>query len=199
MAGIQPKGNLLDLGSSDGETLTHFAELRPDLNLFAVDLMDPSQQYPSGCRFHRANLETDVLPWPEASMDGITSMHLVEHLQSTDHLMAEIRRLLKKGGRAYIETPHPKTLALGSLSGPAAGMFTMNFYDDPTHTHIVPTGTLAQKARKCGLEVLASGTSRNWLFALSRFLPFPKSARQKATAQIHWVGWSAYLIVSNPL
>jgi hypothetical protein len=31
-------GSLLDLGSSDGETLGHFAELRPDLKFFATDL-----------------------------------------------------------------------------------------------------------------------------------------------------------------
>ena len=30
-------GKLLDLGSWDGETLGHFAELRPDLTLFAAD------------------------------------------------------------------------------------------------------------------------------------------------------------------
>ena len=30
-------GALLDLGSSDGETLRHIAELRPDLRLYAAD------------------------------------------------------------------------------------------------------------------------------------------------------------------
>src|SRR5277367_3143450 len=37
VAGTPRNGALLDLGSSDGETLGHFAELRPDLRLFAVD------------------------------------------------------------------------------------------------------------------------------------------------------------------
>ena len=37
VAGTPPGGTLLDLGSSDGETLGHIAELRPDLRLFAAD------------------------------------------------------------------------------------------------------------------------------------------------------------------
>jgi len=108
--------------------------------------------------------------------------------------MEEVRRLLKPGGRVYFETPHPKTLGLASLTGPAAGTFTMNFYDDPTHVHIVPTGVLAQKARQQGLEVIASGTSRNWLFVAARLFAFLLPSQQKATAHVHLIGWSAYLI-----
>ena len=37
VAGTPAGGALLDLGSSDGETLGHIAELRPDLRLFAAD------------------------------------------------------------------------------------------------------------------------------------------------------------------
>src|SRR5579872_3242401 len=73
-------GTLLDLGSSDGETLRHIAELRPDLRLHAVDLAGSPENYPAACKFHRANLELDRLPWPDASIAAITCMHLVEHL-----------------------------------------------------------------------------------------------------------------------
>jgi SAM-dependent methyltransferase len=187
-------GALLDLGSSTGETLGHFAQLRPDLRLFATDIVDHSEKYPSGCQFQRSNLETDKLCWPDNSMDAITCMHLVEHLKTLDRLMEEVRRLLKPGGRVYFETPHPKTLALASLSGSAAGTFTMNFYDDPTHVHIVPTGALAQKARQQNLKVTASGTSRNWLLVAARLFPFLLSPLHNATARTHWIGWSAYLI-----
>ena len=69
-------GALLDLGSSDGETLRHFAELRPDLRLFASDVAGQPDQYPPGCQFHRADLERDRLPWEDQSMDAITCMHL---------------------------------------------------------------------------------------------------------------------------
>ena len=73
-------GALLDIGSSDGETLRHMAELRPDLRLFAIDLDGKPDSYPPGCQFHRGNLQKDKLPWADGSMAAITCMHVVEHL-----------------------------------------------------------------------------------------------------------------------
>ncbi len=199
VAGAQPGSALLDLGSSDGETLSHIAQLRPDLRLFAADKDGQPENYPKGCLFQRADLEQKKLPWPDQSMDAITCMHLIEHLNDLTRLLQEAARLLKPGGRIYFETPHPKSLALSSPRGGAAGTFTLNFFDDPTHVRPVAIGALAQLAQRAGLEVVASGTSRNWLFAaaypLFVFLP---ASRKKYTARVHWLGWSAYLIARRP-
>jgi len=196
VAQIPKSGTLLDLGSSDGETLRHFAELRPDLRLFAADKAGQPENYPGDCQFHRADFECDTLPWPEGSMDAITCMHLVEHLHQLGLLLHETARLLKRGGRVYFETPHPRTLTLPSLRG----QFTLNFYDDPTHVRLVTMEALAQQAQSTGLEVEYSGTSRNWLFAAAHpaFLFLPPS-RKKFTARAHWLGWSAFLIAQRAL
>lgn len=188
-------GRLLDLGSSDGETLGHFAELRPDLKLFAADKLGAPEAYPPGCQFHRADLERDRLPWPDGSMDGITCMHLVEHLNDLSTLVGEIGRLLKPGGRVYFETPHPKTLTLSGPGGGGVGIIAMNFYDDAGHVRLVPVGLLAQMVRRQGFEVLRNGVSRNWLFAGSHLIyQFRSPSRKKSTAHVHWIGWSSYLI-----
>jgi hypothetical protein len=71
-----PSGTLLDLGSSDGETLGHIVELRPDLKLFAADKCGVPEKYPAPCEFRRADFEREALPWPDRSMDVITCMHL---------------------------------------------------------------------------------------------------------------------------
>ncbi len=200
VAATPRSGTLLDLGSSDGETLRHIAELRPDLRLYAADQAGQPRQYPAGCQFARADLERAKLPWPDQSMDAITCMHLIEHLHDLGPLLAETARLLKRGGRIYFETPHPKTVNIPSLRGAAVGMFTMNFFDDRTHVRPVPTAELADKVRSTGMAVLGSGTSRNWLFAaswpLSAVLP---PSRKKFTARVHWLGWSAYLVARCPL
>ena len=176
------------------------AELRPDLRFRAVDLEGQPGMYPSTCEFARLNLEREALPWPEASVDAVTCMHLVEHLTDLHWLMREVARVLKPGGAAYFETPHPKTLRFSSPAGAAAGTYTMNFYDDPTHVRIVSVGGLAKLAMATGLEVNSSGTSRNWMFAAAwpLFYLFPAS-RKKFTAQAHWRGWSAFLIVRRPM
>lgn len=199
LASVPKGGHLLDVGSSDGETLRHFHEMRPDLEYYATDIAGAPESYPENCRFHRGDLNTEPLPWPDHSLDAISCMHLIEHLDTLAPLLSEVARLLKPGGRVYFETPHPKTLTLPSATGSAAGTFTLNFYDDLTHTKIVSMGALAQWVRRESLEVQASGTSRNWLFALSYpFFYFLPASRQKFTARIHWIGWSAYLIAEQP-
>lgn len=191
-------GNLLDLGSYDGETLGHIAELRPDLKLFAADKAGQPEKYPAGCEFHRADFELDPLPWPDHSMDTITCMHLIEHLRRLDKLVREIARLLKPGGLVYFEMPHPKTLWLPSLRQ-CAVPFTMNFHDDPTHVRLVTTQELGEAVQSAGLRVEAEGISRNWLFAISHLLyAWLPPSRKKFTAQIHWLGWSAYLAARRP-
>lgn len=192
-------GALLDLGASDGETLRHIAELRPDLRLFAADLVGEPEHYPPNCQFHRGDLQRDRLPWPDGSMAAITCMHLVEHLNDLGPLIKEAKRLLQSGGQIYFETPHPKTVTLPSPKGKGLGTFTLNFYDDDTHIKPVAIGALAEKLQAEGLEVIAGGTSRNWIFAASHLLYlFLPPSRQKYTARVHWLGWSAYVIARRP-
>lgn len=199
LASVPAKGRLLDVGSSDGETLRHFHEMRPDLQYFATDIEGAPDTYPQGCTFHQGDLNQAPLPWPDQSLDAITCMHLIEHLDSLELFLSEVARLLKPSGRVYFETPHPKTLSLASASGAAAGTFTLNFYDDLTHTKIVSMGALAQQLRQNRMQIVNSGTSRNWLFALAYpFLAWQRPSRQRFTAQIHWIGWSAYLIAERP-
>ena len=195
VARVPQQGRLLDLGASDGETLGHLAQLRPDLQICAADKFGQPGKYPPACEFHRADFEREPLPWPDVSMDAVTCMHVVEHLGDLNNLFREIRRVLKPGGRVYFETPHPKTLTLPS----AAGQFTLNFYDDPTHVKLVTVEELARQADASRLVVEATGTSRNWLFAALHpaFCLLPAS-RKKFTARVHWLGWSAYLVAQRP-
>ena len=191
-------GVLLDIGSSDGETLRHIAELRPDLRIRATDLGGVPSSYPEATDFARGDVQREPLPWADGSIDVITCMHLVEHLADHTLLFNEIGRLLRKGGHVYFETPHPKSLIMSSPPGPSAGTFTCNFLDDLTHTKIVTTGALGHYAQQSGLTVVASGVSRNWLFAASYlFFMLAPPSRQKLTAWAHWVGWSAYLIAKK--
>lgn len=199
LASVPLNGRILDVGSSDGETLRHFQEMRPDLQFHATDIDGDPANYPSGTKYHQGDLNCEPLPWEDHSLDAISCMHLIEHLDNLDLFLSEVARLLKPGGRVYFETPHPKTLTVPSATGIAVGTFTLNFFDDLTHTKVVSMGGLAQRLRRHGLAITHSGTSRNWLFALSYplfyFLP---ASRQKFTSRIHWIGWSAYLTAEQP-
>lgn len=188
-------GTLLDLGSSDGETLNHIAELRPDLRLRSADKFGQPENYPAHCDFHRCDFVTHRLPWPDRSVDAITCMHVIEHLDDWQNLIAETARVLRPGGRIYFETPHPKTVHLPS----AKGKFTLNFFDDPTHVRVVSMTELSPQLERAGLRIERTGISRNWLFAASYpVFHFCGDSRQKFTARVHWLGWSAYLVARQP-
>jgi SAM-dependent methyltransferase len=200
VAQIPSRGHLLDLGSSDGQTLRHFAELRPDLSLAASDVAGTPENYPRGTDFKRANFDADSLPWQNGEFDGITSMHVVEHLQDPGHLLSEAARLLKPGGRIYVETPHPKSLTTKSAHGSGEGTVTMNFFDDPTHVRPVPIEVLSQQMKEFGLVPEASGVSRNLFFAAAYplYAAVRSTTRKRFVAQLHWMGWSAYIIARRP-
>jgi len=188
-------GSLLDLGSSDGETLNHIAELRPDLRLHSADKFGSPEKYPQGCDFRRLDFCAEKFPWPDASMDTITCMHVIEHLDDLTNLLREMARLLKPGGRVYFETPHPKTVDLPRTGG----KFTLNFFDDPTHIRVVTMEELASKLPPGSFQIEKTGVSRNWIFAASHplFCLMPES-RKRFTARVHWIGWSAYLVARKP-
>ena len=198
VAGTPAGGSLLDIGSSDGRTLRHLAELRPDLRLFATDIEGAPEAYPPGTQFHRGDIQRDRLPWPDGSIDSITCMHLVEHLTDLSHLMEEASRLLKPGGRVYFETPHPKSVAYTSAPSQVAARCVVNFYDDGTHVRPITVGWLARCIERVDLQPQASGTSRNWPLALAYpafcFLP---ARPRKYVAYVHWIGWQVYLIAAK--
>jgi SAM-dependent methyltransferase len=199
VASLPHGASLLDIGSSDGETLRHIAELRPDLRLFSTDIAGDPAHYPPGCQFHRGDIQRERLPWPDESMDGISCMHVVEHLADLGDFFNEARRLLRRGGRIYIETPHPKTVALPKIGKNSSVTFTMNFYDDETHVRPIPVEEMIREAGRVGLDPVGSGISRNWIFAgLWPFYYFHRPSRQKYTACAHWLGWSAYLLAEKP-
>jgi len=198
VAAVRRDGALLDLGTSDGSTLAHFAELRPDLRLHAVDIAPRPAGAPSEVEFVVADLERDTLPWPASTFDAITCMHVVEHLHDLGNFWKEVSRLLRPGGRIYIETPSPKSLVASSATGKMAGQTTQNFWDDPSHVRPVTIGAMAQAARSVNLRVETAGTSRNWLFALAYWpLRLVPVSRKRLVARLHWTGWSAYLIASK--
>jgi len=191
-------GKILDIGSSDGKTLMHFVELRKDLKITAMDIIEANESVQRVAHFIKCDVSKDKFKIENNSLDAITCMQLVEHLNTLDNLLIESFRVLKPGGMMYIETPHPKTIVLNSPKSPMLGKFTVNFYDDPTHIRPISLGRLAYTAKKYGFKIYKSGTSRNIFFAflwpVYLFLPF---SFKKYTSYVHFKGWSSFLIVQR--
>lgn len=173
-------------------------ELRPDLQFSAADIAGPPADFPADIDFAKVNLETDALSWKDATFDGITCMHVVEHLQSTRNFWREVARLLNPTGICYVETPHPKSLEVISSDATRRTGVTLNFFDDSTHVRVVTSEMLERGAQEEGLVVLRAGISRNWFFAAAYpiLALFPVS-RKQLVARLHWMGWSSYVIAQK--
>lgn len=89
---------------------------------------------------------------PDIKFDIVIMSHIIEHLKDGYAVIKHITNNLKEGGILYIETPHPRSLKLPSMSG------TLNFYDDPTHLRVYPPDEMIDELTKLGYQCVKSGT-----------------------------------------
>src|SRR5207248_10875752 len=82
----------------------------------------------------------------DASLDGIFSAQVVEHLppQRLPEMIRLAAQKLRRGGVLAIETPNPECLAI----------FATHFYLDPTHTRPVPHQLLAFYMEEAGFGLI---------------------------------------------
>lgn len=95
----------VDLGAGD----KGFSEYCSD-----VGIKSYGYDYPS------FNIEKDILPQKENSVDFVTLNAVIEHIFNPDHIFKEIKRVLKMDGLIIIRTPNWQ-------------LDYKNFYNDPTH------------------------------------------------------------------
>ena len=81
------------------------------------------------------------LPFGDASLEGLTSQHVVEHIEAYEAACREWFRVLEPGGRLLVLTPN------GSFCDPQV-------FDDPTHVRIFDAESLSRLLTQTGFEVL---------------------------------------------
>ncbi len=91
---------------------------------------------------------------PDASLNAITSFHLVEHLpfKVLMQLLDEMARVLRPGSPLILETPNPENFMVGSHT----------FYADPTHRNPIPSATLSFLLASRGLTDIEVMHVRPW-------------------------------------
>jgi len=123
-----------DLGCGRGE----FLELMREAGVAARGV-DCNEEAVALCRSKGLDAErADLFQWleaqPDASLDGIFSAQVIEHLPA--HRVPELIRLaarkLLPRGLLVIETPNPECLAI----------FATHYYLDPDHRHPIPPALL---------------------------------------------------------
>jgi len=160
----------LDVGSRVDGFVAHVAAFRP------IDVLDirPQESQIPNVRFLQADLMTDLPPGLVACCDSLSCLHAIEHfglgrygdpICYDGHLvgLANLRRLLKPGGRLYLSTPiGPQRIEFNahrvfSVAGLLAcfeGAFRLDRFsyvddDGALHENVAMTPTEAQRSFGC--------------------------------------------------
>jgi SAM-dependent methyltransferase len=140
---VSRDATLIDIGCSSGHLLEDLRRAIPHADLIGVDLIA------SGLRKARKSvpdatlLEADVcaLPLKDASVDGVLTANLLEHVPDDEQALSEIHRIMRPGARGVVVVP--------------VGPGNYDYYDRFLgHERRYAKGELARKARLTGFEVV---------------------------------------------
>lgn len=139
--GIARSAAVLDIGAGHGHCLIplHRAGWA---RLVAVDVDDrnfDAFRARFGIKGYRCDIATEALPVADASAGAILSFHLIEHLPSASHLLAECARVLQPGGKLFLVTPDWRKQY-------------RTFWRDPTHLRPYDKEAIARLMRMHGLQ-----------------------------------------------
>lgn len=97
------KGKVLDLGCGDGKTGKEIFDR--GFIVEACDMDAARFLFHSVIPFNNGNL-SDKLPYPDGMFDYVIFMEVIEHVYNPDFVIAEISRVLRKGGSLVLSTPN---------------------------------------------------------------------------------------------
>lgn len=134
---IEPKKGmrLIELGSGSGRPLSYLKTLFPELEIWGVDYSAGGVAYAKkvygkyGVKFKHVPAQKTTLK--AGYFDFVISSHVIEHVTKKEALtfMQETKRLLKKGGYAFIGTPERRH---------CQNLYTNNPTEDPRHRLVPP-------------------------------------------------------------
>jgi predicted TPR repeat methyltransferase len=119
---IPPNGRVLDMGCGDLDIVKQIQAMRPDLRLEGIDIRElPAESRTEKIGFTRIGVGEYA---PGYEFDFILAIAVLEHLPQPETLLIQAHKLLKPGGRLFINVPSVTQLFL---------LGDQNFYSDYTH------------------------------------------------------------------
>ncbi len=101
---LSKKGNILDIGAGTGDFLTVAKK-----NNWNVSGIEPNTSAIELAQKKGVALDQTTLIFKDNEFDVITMWHVLEHVPDLDQQIKEIKRILKKGGYAFIAVPNFKS------------------------------------------------------------------------------------------
>lgn len=101
-------GNFLDIGCGVGRSTLHLAEGLGVKQTSGVDVSADLVKHATrrGIDAHVVDLDTESIPYDDASFDAVFCGEVIEHVRDTDFLLDEITRVLRPNGVCVLSTPN---------------------------------------------------------------------------------------------
>ncbi len=123
------QGAILDFGCGPGYLIGHLLQRDEPTRVHGLDfsarsVAETREQHQGNPRFGGATLADSLpSPLPEASMDLVFSVEVIEHLTDAQlaGMLQECRRVLKPGGHLVLTTPHDEDLEGNTVLCPECG------------------------------------------------------------------------------
>ena len=147
-------GKLLDVGCGAGVFLQRMHALgwsATGLDFDAKAIDNAKKMHGDGITFMNADLFG--ARFPDNSFDAVTLSHVIEHVPDPVALLAEVRRILKVGGRLVMTTPNLRSFGHEKFQDCWVGL------DSPRHLQIFSRPSLKKCAHKAGFEEMKFSTS----------------------------------------
>lgn len=103
-------GALLDVGCAGGELAALFAARGWRVHGAEGEPALVEAARARGVDARAVDLDRAPLPWPAGAFDAVVAAEVIEHVVDTDHLLAEMARVLRPGGALVITTPNLASL-----------------------------------------------------------------------------------------
>ena len=101
---------ILDLGAGPGYLTWKLDEFLAKRGIDGRDAITACDLFPDQFKYDRLTCTygdfAERLPFADGAFDIVLCMEVIEHTPDQKHLMAEIARVLKPGGRAIVTTPN---------------------------------------------------------------------------------------------
>ncbi|MDP4012385.1 MAG: class I SAM-dependent methyltransferase [Candidatus Nanoarchaeia archaeon] len=101
----------LDVGCSNGRVALEIAKTIGTNDIYGVDIANVEDAKKRGLKAFNVDLNEDIkLPFEDKTFDVVTCFDTIEHVYNTDHVVREIKRILKDNGYAIIIVPRTDSL-----------------------------------------------------------------------------------------
>ncbi len=101
---------VLDLGAGPGHLSWKLDAFLAERNIDGREVITACDLFPEQFKYDRLRCLfgdfAEKLPFADGEFDFVLCMEVIEHVPNQQHLMSEIARVLKPGGRAIVTTPN---------------------------------------------------------------------------------------------